>query len=299
MAIQIKHAFQSAKSDGADPTLIQPSYWNAALNFTMATARLVGRSTAGSGAAEEISIGTGLSLSGGVLTNTVSATASTTNAADLTSGTLAAARLPNSLSSIYALTPAADRLPYYTAASTAALATFTSFARTLLDDTDAATMRTTLGLAAGATAALASQAEAEAGSNNTALMTPLRTAQAIDAQVLITASYTSSDQTVTAAGSLTLAHSLGVKPKLVRYYLKFAVAAGGYSIGDEVDLQSGNQFVASSDRSYGFVAWDDTTNINIRFGSEATSTFVVLNKTTGTQVAIANTSVRLVVRAYA
>lgn len=43
---------------------------------------------------------------------------------------------------------------------------------------DAATARTNLGLAAGATASLASQAQAEAGTDNTTLMTPLRVAQA-------------------------------------------------------------------------------------------------------------------------
>jgi hypothetical protein len=76
----------------------------------------------------------------------LAAVASSGDAADLT-GNLASGRLPNSLSSIFALTPAADRLPYYTSASAAALATFTAFARTLLDDADAATARTTLGAA--------------------------------------------------------------------------------------------------------------------------------------------------------
>jgi hypothetical protein len=49
-----------------------------------------------------------------------------------------------SLEALKALTPAADRMPYFTNGTTAALATLTSFARTLLDDTSAATMRTTL-----------------------------------------------------------------------------------------------------------------------------------------------------------
>lgn len=42
--------------------------------LTMATARLLGRSTASTGAVEEISIGTGLSLSGGTLSGTVVST---------------------------------------------------------------------------------------------------------------------------------------------------------------------------------------------------------------------------------
>lgn len=67
MAISLKHSFTSAKSDGTDSTLIQPSYWNAEHQIQMATARIVGRTTAGTGAAEEISIGSNLSLASGSL----------------------------------------------------------------------------------------------------------------------------------------------------------------------------------------------------------------------------------------
>lgn len=70
MAIQVKHKFASGKADGADATLIQPSNWNDTHDLTMATGTLLGRSTAGAGPAEEISIGSGLSLSGGVLSAT-------------------------------------------------------------------------------------------------------------------------------------------------------------------------------------------------------------------------------------
>lgn len=59
--------------------------------------------------------------------------------------------VPAAISAVAALTPAADRLPYYTSGSAAALATFTAAGRALVDDADAAAQRTTLGLGAMAT----------------------------------------------------------------------------------------------------------------------------------------------------
>jgi len=62
MAIAITHAFVSGKADPPDASLIKPSNWNANHTLTMGTGKLVGRTTAASGAAEEISVGGALTF---------------------------------------------------------------------------------------------------------------------------------------------------------------------------------------------------------------------------------------------
>ena len=57
--------------------------------------------------------------------------------------------LDATLTAFAALAGVADRLPYFTGADAFALATFTSFARTLLDDANAAAAQSTLGLVIG------------------------------------------------------------------------------------------------------------------------------------------------------
>lgn len=117
------------------------------------------------------------------------------------------------LTAVGALTPAADKFAYYTGSSAAALADLTSFARSLLDDSTAATARTTLGLTAVATAAVASQAQAEAGTDTATVMNPLRVAQAIAA--LATSSALVGIQAFKTAGSGTYTPTSGAAKALL------------------------------------------------------------------------------------
>jgi len=82
--------------------------------------------------------------------------------------------------------------------------------RTLIAAATVAAQRTALGLAAGATAGFATQAQAQAGSDNATLMTPLRVAQAIAALVAAVSNLSADDMAPTiAAGTVVLKHCSG------------------------------------------------------------------------------------------
>ena len=109
-----------------------------ALNLhNQTTTGLFARTSGGSIAARSIAVsGTGIAVADG-----------DASAANPTLSLSAA------LASIGGLTPSADSFAYFTGATTAALTTLTTFARSLLDDIDAAAARTTLGLGSLATQA--------------------------------------------------------------------------------------------------------------------------------------------------
>lgn len=54
MTVSLKHSFQSPKSDTSDPTLVQPSSWNAEHTLTSAANTVLGNSSASAGAVTEI-----------------------------------------------------------------------------------------------------------------------------------------------------------------------------------------------------------------------------------------------------
>lgn len=77
------------------------------------------------------------------------------------------------------LTPAADRFAYFTSGTAIALGTVTSFARTILDDADAASARSTLGLGTAAVAASSAFQTANANLTTYAGITPSANVQSL------------------------------------------------------------------------------------------------------------------------
>lgn len=120
----------------------------------------------------------------------------------------------------------------------------------------------------------------EAGINNTQAITPsgLNTALGLSEQ------FVSAEQTITAGGSLTLAHGLSGVPQISQVMLVCKTAQLGYSVDDEVFV---NAHFQGDGTSRGVAIVPDATNLNIRYGSDGT-TFVILNKTTGTSAGITN-----------
>ena len=108
-------------------------------------------------------------------------------------------------------------------------------------------------------------------------------------------SFISTEQTITSAGALTIPHGLAVSPILIQCRLICKTVDAGYAVDDEViiDMPAGD---AAS--NYGLSVVPDVTNINLRFGSQATA-FLLTNKTTGAANSATNANWKLIVRAWA
>ena len=108
--------------------------------------------------------------------------------------------------------------------------------------------------------------------------------------------FTSTAQTITSGGSLTIAHGLGAAPFIVGCYLKCTTAQAGYSIGDILYVGFTDIGINGADNWGVSVSRNGTTNLDIRFGSSA-NVFVAPRKDTGVTAQLTNTSWRFYVYA--
>lgn len=87
MTVSLKHKFVSSVPDDADTSIVRPSNWNDEHDLTLGTGKLLGRTTSGTGSAEEITVSGELSLSAGSL-STSSNVVTLTGSQTLTNKTL-------------------------------------------------------------------------------------------------------------------------------------------------------------------------------------------------------------------
>lgn len=113
--------------------------------------------------------------------------------------------------------------------------------------------------------------------------------------------FQSAQQTITSAGSLTLAHGLtdengtAVVPWDVSIWLVCQTAEAGYSVGNWVLI---NPIMEVSLGNYGISLVADSTNLNIRYGSHANPMYLP-HKTTGVGTTLNVVNWKAVFRAWA
>lgn len=112
---------------------------------------------------------------------------------------------------------------------------------------------------------------------------------------ILTKSYDSGNQTITNGGALTLAHGLGVIPKVIVLALKCITGELGYMAGMEAGIGEGPNDASGNNR--GVAIGSDASNVSVRFG---TGGQILIHLTNGTNSAvITNSNWALIVRAYA
>lgn len=116
----------------------------------------------------------------------------------------------------------------------------------------------------------------------------------LTSSVPFTKSFTSSQQTITSGGSLTIAHSMATTPTLLVCKLIAQNSVLGYTAGDIYFINpSMGQGVNT-----GVSVVPDATNLNIRFGSD-TQAFGVVRKDTGASAGTTNTDWKIIFAVFA
>ena len=231
------------------------------------------------------------------------------------------------LTAISGLTSSADQMMIFTGPDAVSTTSLTTFAKTLLDDANAAAMRATLGLVIGTdvqtqdstlqalTGALTAadkipyataldvlgeldfkDEDNMASNSDTALASQQSIKAYVDAAIvtpMFTKEASSAEQTITAGGTATLVHGFGTIPKNMVFTLVCKTAEHGYSIGDVI-IAKMNSSTTTLTRLNSVVF--DSTSIDVKFTNSAT-VFADGNKTTGAGASLTNANWKFVITA--
>lgn len=107
--------------------------------------------------------------------------------------------------------------------------------------------------------------------------------------------FESTQQTISNAGTLTIAHGLGVRPDNNSAWAVCLTAEYGYSIGDRLPVPITGGVDATS--AFGFVVVPDATNLNVKFGAVTTGP-LVLRFDTGAQQGLTFANWELVFKSW-
>lgn len=190
------------------------------------------------------------------------------------------------LEAMGAVAVSANKIIYATGSATFSTASFTAFARQLLDDSNAANARTTLELGGLATQNILNE-------NNLATASTARPPSQssvkayVDSQPLAK-TYQSPEQPFANGSFYSVNHGLGNIPRLVSVILKCVIAEHGFSANDQVCAP----MPAFEDRN--IVHSSTATAVTIRVGTDGIS----LLNASGTRVTITNANWRIIVRAW-
>lgn len=116
----------------------------------------------------------------------------------------------------------------------------------------------------------------------------------------ITKVFTSTDQTITAAGTLTIAHGLGVVPKALFADLVCQTGEHGYSAGDVVPYPIGADGNDATASNAGISVRKTSSDLILRFGQSASgNTMYVIHATSGNLSGITNGNWKIRFHAFA
>ena len=122
----------------------------------------------------------------------------------------------------------------------------------------------------------------ELGTGTTeSLVSPAKVKAAIDK-----GKFLSSNQTITTAGSVTVAHGLGAVPSVVYIELECVTAEYGYSVGDIIDVSNVIWSNSLSSRVAGATVLKGSTDLKVIFAN--TGVFYAMDYTTGDDSALTN-----------